>query len=1614
MFVSSTRWTILLLFLIAGPVLADTNYNPFLNISDPVLCSADDRRQHFSLTDHQRTVQLVDLTPGLQYHLFVLPADGKSGCIPNVEWSSTVTQQQLEPGVYQFKATHTTQKFQLSGVNCPPDQLLTLSIAQITGNTPLPTLLTAGNIEISTDDYTVEQLIEDVFIGGDCFEIEPGSIQYSGDNESVGYFSSGLDGINMEEGIILSTGIATKAIGPNERYNTGNWVDGSASDNDLQDLLDDTYPLRDRAALEFDFTPTSEMISFEFVFASEEYCEYVDSDFNDVFGFFISGPGINGTFTNNAINIAVVPGSNDYISINSINHEQNQFFFNNNIPLSQHDNLPNALSCPELESTPDVAADFLEYDGFTKVLTAMADVIPCETYHIKLVISDVQDAYFDSAVFLKANSFSAGNTAQVSTEVPGFNNGILTEDCTEGFFRFDRTNDDLTEAVTIKFDISTLSTATAGVDYEALPDSIIIPAGSAFYNLPILAYNDDLVEGTESIVLEMEVPCSCDIPFSVINIQDGIPLEIGTAEALICEGEIGNLQADVTGGIGTLRYQWASGDTTAGISIQPTTNTDYQVTVTDQCGKTIEATYTVMVIGQPTATLDGSAIVCNTIPVAELPVTLTGTGPWNLEYTLNNVPQNPIVGILNPNYQLPVSIAGTYRITGVNSGSCIGTGAGIAEVEEVVLQMTSSTSPLTCLGASDGSLSVQPIGGMTPYTYQWNNGGATADLNSLDSGAYFVTVTDLNGCEFVNFVEIALDPEMPEVATDTPDLLTCDTTQRILTATASEGTIYQYLWTTQDGIIETGANSLTPQVSAPGAYQLEVINTTTGCRVSDMVLVEEDITPPEPVVFIQGPQTLTCDETATILDATASQPVGELSFLWSTIDGYLDPQNIDLPVPELDSAGTYQLILTNTRNGCTATQETTISLNIQTPEPVIISPSDLTCQDTMLTLDASASIVAGVPEYIWSTIDGNILTGNDGTTPAIDEPGTYQFIITDLENGCTNSQSITVAENVELPFIEITPPTETLDCDTETLTISSGTSSQGSDFYFLWSTNEGIITNGHQTPDVTIEASGVYHLQITDQRNGCTATAMTTVLQDETPPVAAITVMGEEVLNCNFLTTTISAQASTPTDNLMYQWMTTDGVLAVDEMDQVSVEIADAGHYQLMVTNMDNACTDQASVFIGADKTFPIIEIANPDVLDCYQDSVSLSAANSDQGINFENNWTTINGNITGDPAAILTAVDQPGTYQLSITNLRNGCSAEATIDVSENREPPVAMIVPVTELLDCNTPTLTLMTTAALTATDELVWKTMDGFIFTDTTASAVEVNQAGQYELWVTDTENGCTAMDGVVVEENENRPDGIATAINAPLCFGETGSVALVSVTGGEGPYLYALDDFDGVYYPDTLYENLTPGVYMVSVQDMNGCFYNTSVEIPGVPELIVETEPEFTIPLGASQDLLATVNVPDFRIDSLIWNPTVDDLCESCYEITVQPFNNTTYTVTAIDEDGCISTSQTLVIVDKEPRVFIPNAFSPNSDGANDRVTVFSNDLGVAQVNTFQIFSRWGEKVYENNNFQPNLESEGWDGWFKGKLMMNGVYVFFAEVELVDGSREIFEGDITILK
>jgi len=257
---------------------------------------------------------------------------------------------------------------------------------------------------------TSDFLVERILLGSGVLV---GNVKFTGEKHAIGIYEDSTSQIGIKKGVVLTSGNAYYILGPNKTPRSG-WASNAPGDNELDKIArGKTY---DASILEFDFVTISENLSFEFVFASEEYLEYVGSKFNDVFAFFITKP--NGE----KINIAKLPDGITPITVNTVNHEMNKQYYIDNAYTNVSDPfiwdvrnrkvITNENYLKE-ETSPQY---FTQFDGFTTVLKATAIVEPNEVYHIKIAIADVGDGILDSGVFLKAGTFSSFGNKQVKLD----------------------------------------------------------------------------------------------------------------------------------------------------------------------------------------------------------------------------------------------------------------------------------------------------------------------------------------------------------------------------------------------------------------------------------------------------------------------------------------------------------------------------------------------------------------------------------------------------------------------------------------------------------------------------------------------------------------------------------------------------------------------------------------------------------------------------------------------------------------------------------------------------------------------------------------------------------------------------------------------------------------------------------------------------------------------------------------------------------------------------------------------------------------------------------------------------------------------------------------------
>lgn len=577
------------------------------------------------------------------------------------------------------------------------------------------TSLLQAQLNISTA-FTPVQLVQNVLLGGG---VTASNITYTGVAVSRASFTSGTTNLGLAAGVILSTGDAS-TIG----QDATNGVDpsnGGGSDNDLQVLSGQN--IYNAAILEFDFVPTGDSLKFKYVFASEEYPTFVCSQYNDAFGFFLSGPGINGPYSGalNAKNIALVPGTTVPITINTINS-------------GTPGTAGTASTCtnadPNWQSNSIYYVDnangsTVAFNGFTTVLTALAAVQCGQTYHIKLAIGNGSDQSLQSGVFLEAGSFtSTGQIVPTLQYIAGglnMNDSTMYEGCGVIPLNFSRQGD-TTNTDTVNLIIG--GTATAGVDYyPPIPTQLIYHPGDTLITIPLtVPYDADGIE-TITINITQNVVCSGT---QVVNdytfyINQYPNLQVGTVDVNGACGQTYNIGPQVNGGTGLHHVLWTTGDTTPTITVSPDTTTTYYFTVIDTCSvpPVLDSITVFIPVYAPMAVSVGPDVAIACLGNANLTAITTtgGNGVYNFIWMKNGV----VVGT-NPTLNVPASDSVWYVVTAFDQ--CMHSATDSLQVSTIPLpgiQILSWDSTVFCIGDSVKLIPRGVTGGNAVYTYRWTS-----------------------------------------------------------------------------------------------------------------------------------------------------------------------------------------------------------------------------------------------------------------------------------------------------------------------------------------------------------------------------------------------------------------------------------------------------------------------------------------------------------------------------------------------------------------------------------------------------------------------------------------------------------------------------------------------------------------------------------------------------------------------------------------------------------------------------------------------------------------------------------------------------------------------------
>ena len=436
---------------------------------------------------------------------------------------------------------------------------------------------------ISTGVLTPTQYVNNIVGPG----ITVSNITYTGTTQQIGVFG-GASNIGFASGVVISSGATTELIGPATSQSGGTLNVSGLPNADLLSVANlaattvgsgTITSTTDAAILEFDFVPVSNLVSFNFVFASDEYLTYVNTAFNDVFGFFVAGPGITGPyvspagFPNGSTNLALVPGTNTPITISTIHPGLNSQYYLNNSGITHSMN------------------------GFTTPIPITFSVICGETYHFKFAVADCQDNYLSTAVFMQDASF-VSPPVDLSLETANGTDSI-PEACVDANVLFIRSSCQSNLPLTVDYTVT--GTAIDGTDFNIAASPIILASGQDTASINIIPIVDALAEGTETIIITVTFLDALGNPQSIsgtLYIADIEPLSINETDLTFqCYNDSIELTAIGSGGSGVFTYDWQqsfSDSVNDYVSINQNGSFNYLVTMTDICLGSITDTITVI------------------------------------------------------------------------------------------------------------------------------------------------------------------------------------------------------------------------------------------------------------------------------------------------------------------------------------------------------------------------------------------------------------------------------------------------------------------------------------------------------------------------------------------------------------------------------------------------------------------------------------------------------------------------------------------------------------------------------------------------------------------------------------------------------------------------------------------------------------------------------------------------------------------------------------------------------------------------------------------------------------------------------------------------------------
>ncbi len=942
-------------------------------------------------------------------------------------------------------------------------------------------------------------------------------------------------------------------------------------------------------------------------------------------------------------------------------------------------------------------------------------------------------------------------------------------------------------------------------------------------------------------------------------------------------------------------------------------------------------------------------------------------------------------------------LAGPYSltVTDLNTGCSDVASGSLGQPAKISPQLV-TIIPASCTGACDGTIIYEAEGGVplagSEYQYTWINeatntvvGSGTDNpiiLGNICAGEYTVSITDANGCMFVDSNLTMTDFRALTITQDTVRNVLCNggsTGSIRVTVIESmfSGLGYTFTWT-GPGFTQVDNSPTSTYSNLPVGIYTVLAQDNLGCKVTDTIEITE-------------PAVLRIDSLAQVNPGCAQPNTGTINvsagggaggpttfdYIWSnsattsTVSG--------LPF------GTYTVTVTDINN-CTVTRE--FNLPEPTPPDVTVTIAAPKCGgDGALTATSQTGFL-----YVWTDINGVVI---DSTATIDTLPGGDYIVQVFDATGCLSIDTVTLADVVPLSFSDTTlqePTCFGFNNGQIAIGVQDG---QPPYTTYLWDPqplpNQSVIFG---------LTAGNYALTVTDNA-GCTLTGM---FQLNEPPEIVLTfdptVIGRVKCfdSCDgSATPLVSYNGPQPGGSFSFLWEDggTDSLRLLDLC---------AGFNSLTVTD-GFGCFDTASVEITSPTQIGFTGLAPLDTK-CYGDSTGslcLTAVGGNGGpYSYLWNWQGVTANCIANVPA--------GPYTVTLTDLL-GCTH--SIDTLHVDQPEQMTLTTSTQPLSCFGGENGQADVTVLGGVPNYTFAWEDASGMNAGGMQHADMLSAGTYVVVVKDM-NGCTASASATLQD----PPPVVGDYNdwEPLtCNGDETILSILSISGGAGaPYKFSVD-FGAVLDP-AFPVTISGGEHFITYYDVQDCAITDSIFVPEPAPITVSFNPDvIEIELGATADLEPIITGAAV-IGGFSWTNPEFLLNADTLNATAYTFSNLTYTLTVMDTFGCSGVGSVHINVDPNRNVYLPNIFHPaDPNGLNGYFNIFTG-LGVDVVNFFRVYDRWGELMYEKESFLPNNDNlgEGWDGRYNGDFVNPGVFVYLAEVRFLDGRVLLYRGDVTVIR